>query len=180
MFFSRTRTAQLSESAHAASELALQLARDKRFRRRLLSALEHGSEAGRRARPDRLEMVRRLASDRVLQAELRQAQSDLAVALSRLAKKRRRHRLRNLLALAGVASIAAIPTIRNRFAALLPARDGIHRRDVANEEKNQPKRSSRLEDLTKDELYARAQDADIAGRSEMSKEELIAALRARR
>ena len=34
-----------------------------------------------------------------------------------------------------------------------------------------------LEDLTKEELYHRAQDADIPGRSEMSKDELIAALR---
>jgi hypothetical protein len=38
-------------------------------------------------------------------------------------------------------------------------------------------RVSNLEDLTKDELYARAQKADIAGRSEMTKDELIKALR---
>lgn len=34
-----------------------------------------------------------------------------------------------------------------------------------------------LEDLTKDELYQRAQDKDIPGRSEMSKDELVEALR---
>jgi hypothetical protein len=34
-----------------------------------------------------------------------------------------------------------------------------------------------LEDLTKEKLYARAQEADIPGRSDMSKEELIDALR---
>jgi hypothetical protein len=34
-----------------------------------------------------------------------------------------------------------------------------------------------LEDLTKEQLYARAQEAEIPGRSEMSKEELIDALR---
>jgi hypothetical protein len=33
-----------------------------------------------------------------------------------------------------------------------------------------------LEDLTKEELYKRAQDADIPGRSEMSKDELVRAL----
>lgn len=33
-----------------------------------------------------------------------------------------------------------------------------------------------LEELTKDELYERARQADIPGRSSMSKEELIAAL----
>ena len=34
-----------------------------------------------------------------------------------------------------------------------------------------------LTDLTKEELYQRAQDAEIAGRSQMSKNELIAALK---
>lgn len=34
-----------------------------------------------------------------------------------------------------------------------------------------------LDALTKEELYERAQEADIAGRSEMSKDELIEALR---
>ena len=33
------------------------------------------------------------------------------------------------------------------------------------------------EDWTKDELYSRAQELDIAGRSEMNKDELIQALR---
>ncbi len=36
-----------------------------------------------------------------------------------------------------------------------------------------------LEELTKEELYERAQAADIPGRSSMSKDELIAALRER-
>ena len=35
----------------------------------------------------------------------------------------------------------------------------------------------RLESLTKDELYDRARAAEIPGRSEMSKEELVRALR---
>jgi hypothetical protein len=39
------------------------------------------------------------------------------------------------------------------------------------------KREPDLEELTKEELYQRAQAADIPGRSEMSKDELIAALR---
>ena len=38
-------------------------------------------------------------------------------------------------------------------------------------------RGSNLEDMTKDELYERAQKADIPGRSEMTKSELIEALR---
>jgi hypothetical protein len=38
-------------------------------------------------------------------------------------------------------------------------------------------RPPRLEELTKDELYERAREADIHGRSEMTKDELIRALR---
>ena len=38
-------------------------------------------------------------------------------------------------------------------------------------------RASNLEDMTKDQLYERAQKADIPGRSEMTKAELIKALR---
>ncbi len=38
-------------------------------------------------------------------------------------------------------------------------------------------RASNLEDMTKDELYERAQKADIPGRSDMTKDELIKALR---
>ena len=38
-------------------------------------------------------------------------------------------------------------------------------------------RSQNLEEMTKDELYERAQKADIQGRSDMTKDELIKALR---
>jgi DNA end-binding protein Ku len=40
------------------------------------------------------------------------------------------------------------------------------------------RRDANLQDLTRDELYERAQKADIPGRSEMTKDELIKALRA--
>jgi hypothetical protein len=38
-------------------------------------------------------------------------------------------------------------------------------------------RSAELETMTKEELYARAQAEDVPGRSEMTKDELIRALR---
>ena len=38
-------------------------------------------------------------------------------------------------------------------------------------------RMTRLEELTKEELYRRAQDADVAGRSGMTKDELVDALK---
>jgi hypothetical protein len=41
------------------------------------------------------------------------------------------------------------------------------------------RRSPDLDDLTKDELYRRAQKADVAGRSEMTKDELVRALKRR-
>ena len=41
------------------------------------------------------------------------------------------------------------------------------------------KGNAALEDMSRDELYQRAQDADIPGRSSMTKDELIAALAAK-
>jgi DNA end-binding protein Ku len=38
-------------------------------------------------------------------------------------------------------------------------------------------RGESLEDLSRDELYERAADADVPGRSKMSKDELVEALR---
>ena len=56
--------------------------------------------------------------------------------------------------------------------------------DIANrvrpaEPSDGPSRPSALEDLTREELYARAQEAEIPGRSEMSKKQLVEALRAK-
>lgn len=162
--FGRSRTERVKQGALNASDLALELARDRRFRKRLLSALEHTSAAHRRVprRPGLAETVQRLASDRALHAELRRAREDLRQAFARLDTKRHGHRLRTAALLAGAASVAgAVPVVRKRFAR--PA----------------GRRTQSLEDMTKDELYARAQAAEIPGRSEMSKDQLVAALRAR-
>lgn len=158
--FKRTRTEKVMQGAVNASELALELARDRRFRKRLISALEHGSAAHRRVprSPGLVETVQRLASDRALRGELRQARDDLTQAYSRLDVKRGGHRLRTAAVLAGVASAGVAPLLRKRLS-----------RPAAT--------PGNLEDLTKDELYSRAQAAEIPGRSEMSKEQLVAALR---
>jgi hypothetical protein len=157
----RSRTDRVKQNAFNVSELALELARDRRFRKRLLSALEHGSAAHRRVprRPGLVETVQRVASDRALQGELRKAREDLTQAYARLDAKRSSHRMRTAAVLAGVASAGAVPVLRKRL-----SRPGGGPRN--------------LDDLTKDELYARAQAAEIPGRSEMSKEQLVAALRA--
>ena len=185
--FRRSRTARIKENAVSASELAMRLAQDKRFRKRLISAVKHSSEASRRTRRNLsvTGAVRRFAGDQALQAELRSARRDLRRAYGRLDAKRRAHRLRKLTVLAGLASLAALPQLRRRARLVIAKapKDPRQLRSVANRIRSDgsattSSRPRALDDLTKDELYARAQDADIPGRSEMTKEELIDALRA--
>ena len=160
------------------SELARELAQDETFRKRLLSAIGHGSEAARRARGGfgLKGAIERLMTDQRLLSELRAARKDLQRAYTRVEAKKRSHKLRKLLFFAALASVVGVPQIRQRVAEAI-ARVRNYSQPTTESGERQP-RPSRLEELTKDELYARAQEADIAGRSEMSKEELIAALRA--
>lgn len=185
----RSRIERMKKDGGSASALALQLAQDRKFRERLLSAIEHGYEAGRRAHRG-LGLggaVRRLASDQTLLREVRSARSDLEQAYARLEAKRRSHKLRNLLALTALASIAGVPQLRERLAALIakaskhvqPLEEPGKRAVRPTASDDSPTRPHSLEDLTREELYARAQGADIPGRSEMSKEQLVEALRAR-
>jgi hypothetical protein len=147
---------KLKDQAAGASDLARRLARDEKFRKRLTSAIEHSAEARRRA----LSRVAGTAGDKAVQTELRRARNDLERAYRRLRAKRRTHRLRNVLVVAGLAALAAVPQVRRRIAALVA-------------------REPSLEELTREELYARAQEADISGRSEMTKQQLADALRAK-
>jgi len=186
--FGRSKTEKLKENAVSASELALQLAQDKKFRKRLLSGIKHSSEAGRRTRRGLglTGAIARLASDQALKTELRSARNDLRRAYGQLEAKRRKHRLRRFTLLAGLVSLAAVPQLRERVSAVI-ADVPKHRQrltDIANrvrpaEPSDGPSRPSALEDLTREELYARAQEAEIPGRSEMSKKQLVEALRAK-
>jgi hypothetical protein len=163
--FRQSKRRRVKQGAADASKLAVRLAQDKKFRKRLGSTIEHGAAAGRRTRSNLglTGAARRLRTDKTFLSELTSARDELQRAYRRLETKRRTHRLRNLALLAGLASLAAVPQVRERIASLVA---GI--------------RSDRtLEDLTREELYARAQEAEIPGRSEMSKEELVAALRAK-
>ena len=183
----RSKKATVKENAASACMLALQLARDKKFRNRLLSAIEHGYAAGQRARRGLgwRGTVAGLAADETLLKELGSAREDLKHAYGRLEAKRRSHKLRNFLVLAALASLAAVPQFRARVAAALAKASKVRQsssgvgdsgtRSPSDESRAHPRR---LEDLTKEELYARAQEADIPGRSEMSKEQLVEALRA--
>ena len=184
----RSRSAKLRKNAVDVSELARQLAQDRKFRKRMASAIGHGAKARRRARREvgLAGTVRRLASDERLLRELRSARDDLQQANRRIRRRRRSHKLRNVALLGSLAGLAAVPQVRKRVTAAVS--DEKVRRDAIDRLKNLrssygPDRLGRpgsLEDLSRDELYARAQEAEIPGRSEMSKEELVEALRARR
>ena len=81
--------------------------------------------------------------------ELRSARGDLQQAYGRLEAKRRGFRQR------------------------LPGRGSLSTWSSSGDSRS----AGRLEDMTKEQLYERAQAADIPGRSEMSKEQLVDALR---
>jgi len=184
----RGRSAKLRKNAIDASELARQLAQDRKFRKRLSSAIGHGVKARRRARRELgvAGTIRRLASDEWLLRELRSARDDLQQANRRIRRRRRSHKLRNAALLGSIAGLAAVPQVRQRVTAVIS--DDRVRRDATDRLKklrssygaDHVARPGSLDDLTRDELYARAQEAEIPGRSEMSKEELVEALRARR
>jgi hypothetical protein len=186
--FRRRKSEKLRDNAISASALALALARDRKFRKRLLSALQHGSRARRRTQSGLglSGAVRRAAADEALHAELKGARDDLQQAYARLDSKRRGSRLRKVFLLVAGASVAAVPRVREAVrAAITKAPQGAERlKDAAGTVSSyvpgqSPSPPTSLENLTKEELYARAQEAEIPGRSEMSKEELVAALRAR-
>jgi hypothetical protein len=184
----RIKTQRLKENAVSASEIALLLAQDKKFRKRLLSAIEHGSQARRRTRRglSLTATIGRLARDQTLQTELRAARNDLQGAYRELEAMRRKRALRRSSLLAALALLAAIPELRRRASSMIARAPKPPQQitDLANRVRPGGSNTGRshpgtLEDLTREELYARAQAADIPGRSEMSKQQLVEALRAR-
>jgi hypothetical protein len=117
--FGRSKTDTVKDRAAAVSELAGALARDKRFRKQLIGAAQHGSRARRRAKKQIgiVAIATRLATDAELRAEVQQMTRDLQAALSRLqAQRPQSHRLRNTLLLAGIGG-AAVAAVRKRTAA---------------------------------------------------------------
>jgi uncharacterized membrane protein len=108
--FGQSKTDTVKDRAAAARELAAVLARDKRLRKQLIGAVQHGSRARRRARKQIgvVGIAARLATDAELRAEVQQMTRDLQAVLSRLqAKRPQSHRLRNTLLLVGVGGAAA-------------------------------------------------------------------------
>src|SRR5881397_1387941 len=119
--FKRTKTKALKDNAVSVTELATALAKDRKFRKKLASALGHGVIARRRAarRIGFTAAVARLSGDPKLRLEVRSMAKNLDKAWTRVQKKRS-HRLRNsLLALVGIGGAAA---------AAFPARKRLARR----------------------------------------------------
>ncbi len=111
-----TKTQAVKDSAVSAAELARSLAKDRKFRKQLLSAIGHGTIAKRRAakRIGFVAAVTRLGADQMLKTEVRKMTKHLENAWGRVEKKRS-HKLRNsFLVVAGVggAAVAAMKARR--------------------------------------------------------------------
>jgi len=104
----RTKSQALKESAASATDFATALAKDRKFRKELLSAISHGTIARRRAarRIGLVAAVTRLSADPKLRRELRKMTRNLENAWGRVERKRS-HKLRNsLLVAVGVGGAA--------------------------------------------------------------------------
>ena len=119
--FRRRRNArdQVVEAATAVVPFAGRMADDKKFRHRVMAALEHAEAARRRALPatGMAATVARLSTDDELQRHLRDMREALDKAQKRVRRKKQSHRLRNTLIVVGGtgAAIAAVPVLRHRF-----------------------------------------------------------------
>jgi len=110
-----TKTQAVKDSAVSAAELARSLAKDKKFRKQLLSAISHGTLAKRRAskRIGFVAAVTRLGADEKLKNELRKMTKSLENAWGRVEKKRS-HKLRNSLLIVGGVGGAAVAAMKAR------------------------------------------------------------------
>ena len=122
--FRQSKTAAVKDSAAGATEFARALAKDKKFRRELASAISHGTLAKRRAarKIGFVAAATRLSTDPKLRRELRKMVDSLDKAWSRVEKKRS-HKLRNFLIVLGVGGAAAAASrrqVRNKVSSALP------------------------------------------------------------
>jgi uncharacterized membrane protein len=114
--FGRSKTDAIRDNAASGKGLALALARDKKFRRQLVSAVGHGTAARRRAAKGfgAMAVAARLAADEQLRRELQATMQNLQEAWRRVEKKRS-HRLRNtILAIGGGTGAFALYKFRSK------------------------------------------------------------------
>ncbi len=131
----RIKTKTLKKNATTSKDLAVALAKDRKFRRQLRSAALHGSKARRRALP-RAGLVAvgaRLGSDKKLRRELKEAADSLQQAWHRVEKKRS-HKLRNMLIALGLGAVAAkLFRSREQLTQSLPGLGGTSPRTITGE-----------------------------------------------
>ena len=115
--FGRSRSQTIKDNAVSGGELALALARDRKFREQLGAAIAHGVAARRRA-ASRVGMVAaaaRLAADEELRQELT-ATIEAIQAARRRVEKQQSHGLRTtLLVVAGGAGAFALFKFRSKL-----------------------------------------------------------------
>jgi uncharacterized membrane protein len=117
--FEQSKTAKLKDSAASASDFAASLAKDRKFRKELLSAISHGTTAQRRAarKIGFYAAMLRLKKDPMLRREVNRMVSSLDKAWARVEKKRS-HKLRNTLLLLGIGgAVAAAVPLRKKVGA---------------------------------------------------------------
>jgi uncharacterized membrane protein len=117
--FGRSKTQVMKDNAASGTELALTLARDKKFRKELAKALGHGMRARRRA-ASRFGMTAaavRLATDEELRRELQTMAQNLQDAWQRVERKRSHRRRNTTMVVLGVGGAVAGAYLWRRRAA---------------------------------------------------------------
>ena len=123
--FRRSRTAAVKANATSAKDFASALAKDRKFRKELISAIGHGTVAKRRAarKIGLVAVATRLSTDPKLKREAKKMVTNLEKAWSRVEKKRS-HKVRNsLLIVGGIGGAAAVA---------LPLRKKLSRRGLGS------------------------------------------------
>jgi hypothetical protein len=115
--FGRSRSQAIKESAVSGGELALALARDRKFREQLGAAMAHGVAARRRAasRIGLMAAAARLAADEELRSEFIATIEAIQAARQRVDKKRSHTMRTTLLIVAGSAGVVALVKVRSKL-----------------------------------------------------------------
>jgi uncharacterized membrane protein len=127
----KDNAAMVRDGAVNATEFATALAKDKKFRKELISTISHGTLAKRRAarKIGYVTVMTRLASDAKLLRELRKTVTSLDKVWSRVEKKRS-HKKRNALIAVGIggvavaAAVASRKGLRDKVGSVLPTGSG--------------------------------------------------------
>jgi len=113
----RSRSQLIKDNAVSSGELAIALARDRKFREQLGAAIAHGVAARRRAasRIGLMAAAARLAADEELRSELTATIEAIQAARQRVDKKRSHGMRTTVLVVAGAAGVVALVKFRSKL-----------------------------------------------------------------